>query len=222
MDDGGERLRPLLGPKKYCMGVPHGDDIKVQFPDGSTYRGAFRDGRITGGRGVYTDMSGARFEGPFLDGTLHGENGSVSHKDERSFSGRWQRGQLDGHGTYKSKRCVREGRWLNGRMHGMGFESRERFRYNGMWKNDRRHGIGTMMFDASPVVKSAKIRRGDALDGRTYHEKKYAHLYVVFENIYFNHPTFLTSPLEQQVRLYLERRSCGAVRFENAHITSKT
>ena len=29
VDDGGERLRPLLGPKKYCMCVPHGDDIKV-------------------------------------------------------------------------------------------------------------------------------------------------------------------------------------------------
>ena len=87
MDYEEARLRPLLGSKRYCMGVPHGDDIKVQFPDGSTYVGCFRDGRITGSRGIYTDISGARVEGPFLEGALHGENGSVSYADGRSFSG---------------------------------------------------------------------------------------------------------------------------------------
>ena len=53
MDYEEARLRPLL-VEKYCMGVPHGDDIKVQFPDGSTYVGCFRDGRITGSDEVST------------------------------------------------------------------------------------------------------------------------------------------------------------------------
>jgi hypothetical protein len=180
VDTEGNYLKPLLGQKRYHMGVPHGDNIKVQFPDGSKYVGTFRDGRITGGHGKYTDANGVRVEGNFLDGKLHGKNCKVTYKKQgKSFAGEFERGKLNGHGVYKSKHCIREGKWLNGDMHGMGFEHRERFRYSGMWKNGQRHGLGTMMFDTSPLVQSEKShgQGGNPLDGKTYHEKKYAHVY---------------------------------------------
>lgn len=78
--------------------LPDGDHT-VEFPDGTSYSGQWRDGKMNG-RGVLLWPSGDRYEGEWRDGAQHGQ-GTFAAADGSMYFGGWAEGQMEGQGVFK-------------------------------------------------------------------------------------------------------------------------
>jgi 1-phosphatidylinositol-4-phosphate 5-kinase len=78
--------------------LPDGDHT-VEFPDGTSYSGQFKDGKMNG-RGVLLWPSGDRYEGEWRDGAQNGQ-GTFAAADGSMYFGGWALGQMDGQGVFK-------------------------------------------------------------------------------------------------------------------------
>jgi 1-phosphatidylinositol-4-phosphate 5-kinase len=78
--------------------LPDGDHT-VEFPDGTSYSGQFKDGKMNG-RGVLLWPPGDRYEGEWRDGTQNGQ-GTFAAADGSMYFGGWANGQMDGQGVFK-------------------------------------------------------------------------------------------------------------------------
>ena len=72
-------------------GVPHGQGART-WPDGSSDRGAFRDGEANG-EGVRTWPDGSSYRGEFRDGKPHGQ-GVLTKPDGERYEGTFRAGKL--------------------------------------------------------------------------------------------------------------------------------
>jgi 1-phosphatidylinositol-4-phosphate 5-kinase len=78
--------------------LPDGDHT-VEFPDGTSYSGQWKDGKMNG-RGVLLWPPGDRYEGEWRDGTQNGQ-GTFAAADGSMYFGGWANGQMEGQGVFK-------------------------------------------------------------------------------------------------------------------------
>lgn len=111
-------------------------------PDGASYYGALRDGKLHG-RGKLAWANGTVYEGEFAHGLMSGR-GEIAYADGRRYRGEFERGSFHGRGRFESPDGeVHEGRFHKHEFSGRGTLSRrDGSRYEGEFVNWRFHGQG--------------------------------------------------------------------------------
>ena len=134
-------------------GLPDGNG-HIDFQNGATYEGSFREGDITG-KGVYKYPNGQiKYEGEYLNGKRHGQGTAYYSNGEIAFKGIYYQGnKKDGYGKESGtnpdglkwefegeyKDYMRNGK---GTMHWSNGDT-----YEGDWKDGERTGNGTYLFN---------------------------------------------------------------------------
>ena len=98
------------------------------YADGSTYDGAWREGKRDG-QGLYTCKDGSAYAGAWKDDKKNGQ-GVNTYADGTKYAGAWEKGKRHGQGVFTHK---------NGST------------YDGAWKNDKRDG-------EAPTQKRVMVR----------------------------------------------------------------
>lgn len=145
-----------------------GEQVKV-WPDGSTYRGQFKENKAHG-RGTLEHSDGGVYKGEWMNDKAHGV-GEYIGKDMSTYRGQWMWEKKQGHGV---EVCA-DGRWYEGQYKdgakdgkgcytcaggakydgefaGDGFNGdgtytwQDNRRFQGQWRNNTMHGYGTFSF----------------------------------------------------------------------------
>jgi hypothetical protein len=121
----------------HSIRVSHGKGISVQ-PDGSSYKGEFRNG-MNHGIGIQYDTHGKpTYSGEYKNGKRHGF-GVYSHSNGQKYEGEWLNGEQSGFGvfTFPSNQKY-EGFWRDGKKNGFGIYYYENgSQEQGEWLNDK-------------------------------------------------------------------------------------
>ncbi|KEG09199.1 hypothetical protein DQ04_05631040 [Trypanosoma grayi] len=186
-----------LGIQKDDHGVYHGefrDDVRCgqglhQGPNGSMYRGNWKDNDRVGPGIGFDAKTGSTYEGLFLLGKLQSVGKSRSDKD--AYEGTWMDGRRQGVGTtlLPNGDVVRhtwhqgapqdgevlckyhngdtyDGEWKDGRRCGKGTQRYANGAiYVGEWANDKPHGRGSLT-DARGETLESEWREGVRMDVR--------------------------------------------------------
>ncbi|MCL1912060.1 MAG: hypothetical protein FWG13_07635 [Leptospirales bacterium] len=105
----------LLGS---CATTPAADEVQtLTFPDGSTYVGQVKDGKLNG-QGTYTWPNGSKYTGQWEDGKMQGEGTMISSAG--TYIGQHEDGLPNGQGTMISSDGKYVGQFKNGKPHGQG------------------------------------------------------------------------------------------------------
>src|SRR3990172_11168307 len=89
--DGGQSVAFHLGD------MASEGEVTCTYPDGSGYRGSFKDDRFHG-VGAFVWSDGSRYEGQMKNGLPHG-TGTILLSDGYRYEGEWQNGVADGEGV---------------------------------------------------------------------------------------------------------------------------
>ncbi|PWF55308.1 C13 family peptidase [Massilia glaciei] len=140
------------------------------LPDGATYHGQLRDGRLHGkgrlawangawyegaferglfeGAGQHRTSAGALYRGSFRRGLMDGP-GRLAGADGAVYVGQFARNEFNGVGRKTVPgRGVYAGQFRDGQYHGLGQWSGADERYAGQFRRGRPHGKGVMRYNA--------------------------------------------------------------------------
>ena len=133
---------PLATGQSTFPGQPP-QTVEIMFGDGGFYRGAVRDGKITG-RGEYQSGFGEVYAGTFLNGVLNCDDGYYLSHDKEEFRGNFVRGELHGRVKYKHpKGDSFDGYFDHSLRNGRGEAVyKNKGIYRGYYVNGYRHGKG--------------------------------------------------------------------------------
>lgn len=140
------------------------DSKSMIYPDGSTYKGSFKDGKRHG-HGVWTSNSGT-YDGQWMDDHQHG-HGEQTWADGRCFTGTLVMGKFEGKGRMKwntpQGTLIYEGQYVNDAKHGQGkFMWPDGRMYDGEWVQGKRWGAAT--YTNSQGGKRKGIWKDDKLE----------------------------------------------------------
>lgn len=143
-----EDHNPYLDGEPFATGISTFPDqpppiVEIMFGDGGFYRGAMKDGKITG-KGEYQSGFGEVYAGTFLNGVLHCENGFFLSHDKEEYRGSFVHGELHGRVRYKHpKGDTFDGYYDHSLRNGRGeFCCKNKGIYRGYYVNGYRHGKG--------------------------------------------------------------------------------
>jgi len=160
---------PVLpfAPLEQC---PRNGHVVVTYPNNSTYRGQFRDGKRHG-RGTLTDaqgtmhdaewkhdkrqgkgtevyLDGTRFTGTYVDDMRAG-HGKMTWPEGSQYQGQFDRGKANGEGVLqRTDGSVYKGHFTEDSMSGQGcMQWKDGVKYVGQFVANRREGRGTMTWN---------------------------------------------------------------------------
>lgn len=146
---------------------PRNGHVVVTYPDNSTYRGQFRDGKRHGrgtltdaqgtkhdaewrydkrqGKGIEVYLDGTRFTGVYVDDMRSG-HGKMSWPEGSQYSGQFDRGKANGEGILqRTDGSVYKGHFSEDSMSGQGcMQWKDGVKYVGQFVANRREGRGKM------------------------------------------------------------------------------
>ena len=173
--------------------MPHCDDGLCIFPDGSYYKGRFRDGHQDGEGKLTNPDSSYSYEGQWKKGLPHGKgkeiignnvyegnfiNGEKNGKglqqygDGSHYEGEFHHNLINGEGEYYCKNNYWRGKWVDGYLEGPGKQiiAKEDLRnlnhaseYVGDFQKGERSGHGTFKWNNNYQYEG-RFKRGQ-LDG---------------------------------------------------------
>lgn len=152
---GRECTPSLLNGDSFRQGAEHGEQMRIQFPDGATYDGEMIDGRICG-FGRYVSSTGVVEEGSFTNGVLTGESCRREFPNGAVESGTFVDGQLHGRGRVRDKSGDEyDGFFEHGVRQGRG---RARFlrgqcKHVGFWRENAMDGRGDFLYTDRSVLE---------------------------------------------------------------------
>jgi hypothetical protein len=115
------------------------------WEDGTTYRGAFKNGELHGIGKINFNKGISFYEGSFEDGVPHGY-GKIIYEDGSKYEGDWENGKKEGSGSYIFS-CGGEylGEFKQDQINGEGVAlSKDGVSYAGLWKAGLANGEGTV------------------------------------------------------------------------------
>ena len=118
-------------------------EAQITCPNGSYYKGFFKDNIFISGTGKEIYSSGKEYTGQFVDGKYSGE-GTLTYEDGSIYKGNFKNGMGNGQGSLTKKSKVRyEGNFINGFYDGNGeIFFTDGSKYKGLFKNGNREGKG--------------------------------------------------------------------------------
>ncbi len=124
----------------------------VSLPDGGTYRGPLRNGKLHGQGRIDWD-GGRSYVGSFVDGYMEGRGKLVG--PGYTYEGHLRRGNIDGHGKMtRGDEFSYEGSFVQNRMQGHGkLTYQGGYAFEGEFKDDKIDGKGRMSFGSGNVVE---------------------------------------------------------------------
>ena len=135
---------------------------QVQYPNGDTYEGDFKNG-VREGEGTMTyGESGNKYEGQWKNNYKDGI-GKMTFGTEAEYYGHFVKGKRWGEGVYKYLKA--------------------KDLYSGSWKNGLKHGKGTFIFNNTKMKLVGDWFNGQIIKGRWYFANG-TYFEGIFENNY--------------------------------------
>gem|GEM_PF-2147178 len=159
------------------FGIIKSDDDRTA---GSSYKGAFSEGRFNG-HGIAI-IDGDRYEGEWVNDQMCGK-GTYIYGNGNKYEGDWINGVKDGYGifTWGKTGNKYEGNWTNDNKNGKGTYTwdNDGTKFEGNFVEDKRHGIGKLTYGegnefAGDVIEGYYVddlRNGEG----TYYHKDGSH-----------------------------------------------
>ena len=137
--------------------LPEGEGEET-FPDGSRFKGYYKNGQKVSGKFQWED--GSYYEGELENDKFQGR-GLYFWSEGRSYTGEWYEGKMSGQGlfTYLDGSYY-EGEFHNGQRNGFGkYVWNESKNYEGGWMKGKQHGKGR-------YTKNGKVIEGVWINGK--------------------------------------------------------
>lgn len=166
---------------------------KIVFPDGSSYEGQFRQGKMHGlgiflasnkskyhgtwsanqrhGEGRQLFANGDTYEGDFVNNRMQGK-GVMNFANGHQYDGDWVNDRPEGMGIYTfDGREKYVGEFVNGKFSGQGVYYYENGSYyEGRWVENDRDGAGTMVLASGKTVTGSWVANEYQGDPNDLHE----------------------------------------------------